>query len=643
MATTAVVAAILACWSPGARGQYEEGTLKFKEFMETNTKTLDEELRRHEELRGIFDQEDPLNTNLTIESYVFSEPRSIDFEIGLIVDPCRQEMESTRNPEGRITGGWDCCMDTFGTPEYGQDRNFVEPDSGRRIDKLPLANLVETQININPVRADMGPVLALNSRRADDETFIAEECEGLKDPFVYCRDFRLGERRFRLYPKCMDNNESVYADVSCIDPAGNDGELMPSCTQVGFTQTAFSVICKDRESAGTGISKDPKCGTYLEVHIPSGTEYDAEEFIVGEAQVLRRDTDGYLTMTLPLSYGGRPDKILCNYKEEYIRIGSLVYINSRTAPRCCCPHAYTAALYTGFFFCPGNELENFDVDGFKAGPFASSVDLMDEFLLEDEMIDTYPYCPVTAPDEDVMYCSDLTDGYDSFSSSTRRQGAAGSSISLKEHQRGNRNFVYKCPSVKLNEETGRYGSDMLRGTYEDTCPYFDSCAATRGNAMCNQSQAIPELSDFDYSFRGFVGKVTALPDPTDARALYRVKYWVTFNNGRTSYPFDEEDLSLEYLPHNYEMWWVQRTSHSKIVKKRKPFKVQSPTCTFDKTNDRYFPWAYVLEHTKNCTWCKGKSAPCTADTWPLDEADFEDCLIVDPAVNTPNPTVTPLP
>ena len=37
--------------------------------------------------------------------------------------------------------------------------------------------------------------------------------------------------------------------------------------------------------------------------------------------------------------------------------------------------------------------------------------------------------------------------------------------------------------------------------------------------------------------------------------------------------------------------WVVRSPTSRVVQKRKGFNITSPQCTFDKKNNRYFPWA----------------------------------------------------
>ncbi len=54
-----------------------------------------------------------------------------------------------------------------------------------------------------------------------------------------------------------------------------------------------------------------------------------------------------------------------------------------------------------------------------------------------------------------------------------------------------------------------------------------------------------------YTFGGHVGKITRVPDdPEDEQ------YLVTFNDGRTSYGFNQEHLLVEQ-DHNYEVWmWI---------------------------------------------------------------------------------------
>lgn len=51
--------------------------------------------------------------------------------------------------------------------------------------------------------------------------------------------------------------------------------------------------------------------------------------MIAEAQIESRNTSGYNTTILPLSYGKSVDRILCDYSEDYIRVGSMVYIEVR--------------------------------------------------------------------------------------------------------------------------------------------------------------------------------------------------------------------------------------------------------------------------------------------------------------------------
>lgn len=54
----------------------------------------------------------------------------------------------------------------------------------------------------------------------------------------------------------------------------------------------------------------------------------------------------------------------------------------------------------------------------------------------------------------------------------------------------------------------------------------------------------------------------------------------------------EVSTSLSRRRH-VQVWWVQRTLYNFRVQARKPITVASPTCTFDSTNDRYYPYAML--------------------------------------------------
>ena len=117
------------------------------------------------------------------------------------------------------------------------------------------------------------------------------------------------------------------------------------------------------------------------------------------------------------------------------------------------------------------------------------------------------------------------------------------------------------------------------------CPYYSGCVLTSNpqdiynkglasNSECGENSA--------FSFIGLLGRIVAI----DTRPFIPV-ITVTFNDGRTTYDFEQDVLKLEYGRSMYELWWVQRTKSEFIIQKKKGFNVTSPVCSFDLTNDRY--------------------------------------------------------
>lgn len=62
------------------------------------------------------------------------------------------------------------------------------------------------------------------------------------------------------------------------------------------------------------------------------------------------------------------------------------------------------------------------------------------------------------------------------------------------------------------------------------------------------SQGEGVFDDFDFSFAGLVGKVTDIPDDVD-----NGYFMVSFNDGRTSYPFLARHLQVDQGDGNYEV------------------------------------------------------------------------------------------
>ena len=84
-----------------------------------------------------------------------------------------------------------------------------------------------------------------------------------------------------------------------------------------------------------------------------------------------------------------------------------------------------------------------------------------------------------------------------------------------------------------------YSIDMKGEKYHSACPYFSNCALTVDQGVCN-------ALDYRFTFIGLVGVVTAIDTSTAIPTVY-----VTFNDGRTSYPFLQTELELEQYKSMY--------------------------------------------------------------------------------------------
>lgn len=269
-----------------------------------------------------------------------------------------------------------------------------------------------------------------------------------------------------------------------------------------------------------------------------------EDEVLGATRIPEMSKSGYKTTALPLYYMGHTDRVLCNYEETIIRVGTMVLITDESH-RCCCPHPFETATLLGAYWCPLNS---------EAGPTATTIDTISEFLLWELEMATYPFCTTPIDGPDVLMCSEYSDI-------------------------DKRYVATPCQSMMYDSSIQRYSAPSLSASYEEQCRFVHACAARPSSGCAGD--------DSDLSFVGLVGKVTAVPD--DPSGFYQV----TFNDGRTSYPFLESEMKIEQPVGNYEIWWVQRTLSERIVQKKKAFRVVSPVCSFDATNNRYFPYAIL--------------------------------------------------
>lgn len=172
--------------------------------------------------------------------------------------------------------------------------------------------------------------------------------------------------------------------------------------------------------------------------------------------------------------------------------------------------------------------------------------------------------------------------------------------SVKDEKTG-RAYTRKCAKVANVTETLYGSSDISQqgpapSGFTGVCPYFDNCVLTR-NPVDNTNRGLAANRECGrnhvYDFIGLIGRVVAI----DTKPFIPV-LTVTFNDGRTTYDFEQDVVKLEYGRSMYEMWWVQRTRSEFIVEKRKGFNVTSPLCSFDLTNDRYvtlfFHFKYII-------------------------------------------------
>ena len=194
--------------------------------------------------------------------------------------------------------------------------------------------------------------------------------------------------KYSRIASCMDNNETVNAMLPCYDIGG---ELLPHCMQVAYSQSSFIHVC------GGEFADDDHCGTYLEIHRQNGSPYDSEEVALADTKITTMETAGMVTATISLFYKGDPSKILCEFKETVIRVGTMVLIKE-TAPVCCCPGVFNTLNREGRFSCPSKP-------GTAHGPFADATDTLEEQKNRDDSQKSYPFCPLLREDEDVMVCA----------------------------------------------------------------------------------------------------------------------------------------------------------------------------------------------------------------------------------------------
>ena len=266
-------------------------------------------------------------------------------------------------------------MNIFGTPEYPSLRNpNLESTRVNPIDVLASEDEISARYNL--VREDGDQIITSAIRRADDEYYLAPECISVSNPYTYCLGKRFGARVSSLKPRCVDNNSSLNTLAGCVSPTG---EPMEKCAAIAYTQNAFIGLC------GTDYADNDHCGTFIEIHMRHGSPYNEETEIISQVKVETRNVTGYYSTVIPVTWMGDPNRVLCAYYQDYIRVGSIVYVKQE-APRCCCPPVYDGSTRVGSFACP------IGTGSSQNGPLARHVTTTAGYLSRDDNIVIYPWC-----------------------------------------------------------------------------------------------------------------------------------------------------------------------------------------------------------------------------------------------------------
>ncbi|KAL7504327.1 hypothetical protein ACHAXN_001999 [Cyclotella atomus] len=483
------------------------------------------------------------------QQYVVSIPPVEDYVISMLINPCGSN--GTYGREDSIALGYDCCMDRFGAGEYGYKPGSRNRYSDGFSNGLPVPN-DEPFHNIEVVDEFGNLIDYKHSRRPEDEVHIDESCTGLREPHSACIADRFAASVSKLFPACWDHNETVDATLDCYTPKGKREK---NCMQTSYSQNAYIPLC------GGEFANDSSCGTFLEIHKANGSPYDDERTILSDVRLTTYSTNGMQTTTLPLTYKGDPNRLLCSYDEIDLRVGSMVKIKSNAAA-CCCPMMLSVnrSSRLGAFFCPKNKK-------FQDGPFTPKLTSLDERYPDDIHQRTFPFCPPFEDGKDVLMCT--------------QERAQAKDIPL-DHP--GRYFSRQCESLSLDDDSDEFTSNDLSGRYTNVCPLGDAFA---GCGISSSPGGVCQGSDQQFSFKDQIGKVVTLPKTT------KDKYGVTFNDGRSMYHFARDELEFLKPPFNYEVWFVKRNRFEKIVEKKKPFRVIWPRCTFDNVNGQYFPYAQL--------------------------------------------------
>lgn len=212
----------------------------------------------------------PFKYLLPHRQYEYAPPDATAYSMNVIFDPCRGY-------------AFDCCKDTFGTPEFEVASDDVSLDVGAGL------ALFEYE--------DRRRVPDAARRTLRKKLLIDETCLAARVPRRDCLMRRVSQVAWPTTPACWNWNASVVADAACAAPA--DGATLPLCLALGYTQTAYVVEC------GGQYQSSPDCGTLLEVHRPGRRD------VLASTRLRSVTPSGYRMTVVSTTYQGNSSRVIC--------------------------------------------------------------------------------------------------------------------------------------------------------------------------------------------------------------------------------------------------------------------------------------------------------------------------------------------
>ena len=221
--------------------------------------------------------------------------RGVDYTQEVIFDPCRNKPH-------------DCCFDKYGTPEYYDIRTQEVYYADRKLVIFPFRRLPDDIKKVQLVGGSDGVCLSNSTTgNLDRRTKVALPDGNNTYEMIWndktCEDQYMLRKLSPVMPDCWDYNESVSATT--VDERNHvyahihdDSKHIDSIT-IAYSYNGWIIACAG-EYEGS-----PKCGTYLEIHVPGDARIVSEKRLPGGL------LNGYRTLDLPLTYKFNKDRVIC--------------------------------------------------------------------------------------------------------------------------------------------------------------------------------------------------------------------------------------------------------------------------------------------------------------------------------------------